>query len=55
LKSVAVNTDGILNSKIILQISSGAAFTCAVYTSPFTCFLIFFNDSNACSGNGKNF
>ena len=31
----------------------GAYHTCAFFVSPFTCFLIKFNDSNVCSGNGK--
>jgi hypothetical protein len=32
---------------------TGECHTCAFFDSPYTCFLIEFNESSVCSGNGK--
>jgi hypothetical protein len=42
-----------LNIQFLKLSSLGNYHTCAYFISPFTCFLIEYNDSSVCSGNGK--
>jgi hypothetical protein len=41
-----------LNNQLGYYLSAGDNHNCAFFISPFTCFLIEFNDSSVCSGNG---
>jgi hypothetical protein len=55
---MAVDNTTNLFGKSISQISvggdySGYGFTCSIYSQPFSCFFVEFNDSSVCSGNGK--
>jgi hypothetical protein len=43
-----------LNAQITNFLTVGNFHTCEFFISPFTCFLLEFNDSNVCNGNGKN-
>ena len=43
----------ILYNKSVYYISVGSLHTCALYNSILICFLISFNDSRVCSGNGN--
>jgi hypothetical protein len=56
LLPVSVNNSIILFEKSIYKISAGGydeyGYNCVIYISSFTCFLISYNDSNICSGNG---
>jgi hypothetical protein len=58
---VAVDNTTVLFGKFVYKISTGGYYegslyfghTCVIYSSPFSCFFVSFNDSSVCNGNGK--